>query len=247
VPRAAAELTVGISRHAPSAAPRLALVTGSTRGIGREVARRLAERGDDVVVTGRRADDAARAAEEIGARYSHPFDAADARSIESLATWIEELSPRLHVLVNNAAILLDEGRSITDVEPRDFEATWRANTLGPFALTRRLVPRLRASGHARVVNVSSGAGQISSMEGYAPSYSVSKAALNAVTVLFAHALRRDGVLVNCVDPGWVRTDMGGASAPRSVEEGADTIVWLATLPDRGPSGGFFHDRRRIAW
>jgi NAD(P)-dependent dehydrogenase (short-subunit alcohol dehydrogenase family) len=106
---------------------------------------------------------------------------------------------------------------------------------------------LRRSGHGRVVNVSSGAGQLSSMTGYAPSYSTSKAALNAITILFANSLRRDGVLVNSADPGWVRTDMGGRGAPRSVAEGAETIVWLATLPDDGPTGGFFHDRKPIAW
>jgi NAD(P)-dependent dehydrogenase (short-subunit alcohol dehydrogenase family) len=226
---------------------RLALVTGSTRGIGREVARQLAAHGDDVIVTGRRGGDAARAAHEIGARHSHALDASDANSIEELARFVEGVSQRLDVLVNNAAVLLDEGRSITDVEPDVFEATWRANTRGPFALTRRLVPLLRASGRARVVNVSSGAGQLSSMTAYAPSYSVSKAALNAVTALFAHALRSDGVLVNCADPGWVKTDMGGPSAPRPVENGAETIVWLATLPDTGPTGGFFQDRKRIAW
>jgi NAD(P)-dependent dehydrogenase (short-subunit alcohol dehydrogenase family) len=226
---------------------RLALVTGSTRGIGREVARQLAARGDDVIVTGRSADAAARAAAEIGARHSHPFDASDAASIEALAGFVGTVSKRLDVLVNNAAVLLDEGRSIADVDPGVFEATWRANTLGPFAITRRLAPLLRASRHARVVNVSSGAGQLSSMRSYAPSYSTSKAALNAVTILFANALGSDGVLVNCADPGWVRTDMGGASAPRSVEEGANGIVWLATLDDGGPTGGFFRDRRRIPW
>jgi NAD(P)-dependent dehydrogenase (short-subunit alcohol dehydrogenase family) len=104
---------------------------------------------------------------------------------------------------------------------------------------------LRKSATARVVNVSSGAGQISTMTSYAPIYSISKAALNAATVMLAHAL--PNARVNCVDPGWVRTDMGGPHAPRSVEEGADTIVWLATLPNDGPSGGFFHDRKRIPW
>ena len=212
---------------------RLAVVTGSTRGIGKEVARQLAARGDDVIVTGRHAE--------------HPLDVSDPASIEAFARYVESLKRPLDVLVNNAAILLDEGESILDVDPADFEATWRANVLGPFILTQRLAPLLRASKHARVVNVSSGAGQLSSMRGYAPSYSTSKAALNAITILFANALRRDGVLVNCVDPGWVRTDMGGPAAPRSVEKGADTIVWLATLPDNGPTGGFFHDRKPISW
>jgi NAD(P)-dependent dehydrogenase (short-subunit alcohol dehydrogenase family) len=102
-------------------------------------------------------------------------------------------------------------------------------------------------GYGRVVNVSSGAGQLSHMSTYAPAYSMSKTALNALTRILAETYRRQGVLVNSVDPGWVRTDMGGSNAPRSVEEGAATIVWLATLPDSGPTGGFFHDRRPVEW
>jgi len=212
---------------------RVALVTGSTRGIGAEVARQLEERGYRVIVTGRSAE--------------HRLDVADPRSIETLARFVESEIGRLDVLVNNAAILLDEGESIVDVDPRTFEETWRVNTFGAFLMTQRFAPLLRRGGYGRVVNVSSGAGQLSSMSSYAPSYSTSKAALNAITILFANALRHDGVLVNCADPGWVRTDMGGKAAPRSVEQGADTIVWLATLPDDGPTAGFFHDRRRIDW
>ena len=211
----------------------VALVTGSTRGIGREVARQLTARGYQVIVTGRNAE--------------HRLDVSDRNSIEALARYVESEIGRLDVLVNNAAILLDEGESIVDVDARTFEQTWRVNTLGPFLMTQRFAPLLRRSGHGRVVNVSSGAGQLSSMSSYAPSYSTSKAALNAITILFANALRGDGVLVNCADPGWVRTDMGGRGAPRSVEQGAETIVWLATLPDDGPTGGFFHDRKRIDW
>ena len=225
-----------------------ALITGSTRGIGHEVARQLASRGYRVIVTGREADAASRAAAKIGERaVPHALDTSDARSIDTLVRFIERELGGLDVLVNNAAILLDEGKSIVDVEARELEETWRVNTLGPFLLTKRLAPLLRKSGHGRVVNVSSGAGQLSSMSSYAPSYSTSKAALNAITILFANALRADGVLVNCADPGWVRTDMGGRAAPRSVGQGADTIVWLATLPDDGPTGGFFHDRKRIDW
>lgn len=209
---------------------RIALVTGASRGIGKEVARQLAERGFHVIGTSRA-----------------QLDVTDPQSIEALASRIEREFGHLDVLVNNAAILLDEGKSIVDVTANEFEDTWRANTLGPFLLTNRLGPLLRKGKHARIVNVSSGAGQLSSMTGYAPSYSTSKAALNAITILFANALRRDHILVNCADPGWVRTDMGGPAAPRSVAQGADTIVWLATLPDDGPTGGFFHDRRAVAW
>jgi NAD(P)-dependent dehydrogenase (short-subunit alcohol dehydrogenase family) len=225
----------------------IALVTGSSRGIGREVARELVGRGYDLIVTARKAADAERAAKEIGARYSHALDTSDAQSIEALGGFIDAEIGRLDVLVNNAAILLDEGESIADVDPAVFEETWRVNVLGPLLMTQRVIPLLRKSGQGRVVNVSSGAGQLSRMSTYAPSYSTSKAALNAITIQFANALRRDGILVNCVDPGWVRTDMGGRSAPRSVAEGAETIVWLATLPNDGPTGGFFHDRKPIAW
>ena len=225
-----------------------ALITGASRGIGREVARQLAARGDRVIVTSRDTDAASRAAKEIGPRaVGHVLDTSDSRSIDAMVRFVEREIGALDVLVNNAAILLDEGKSIVDVEPREFEETWRVNTLGPFLMTKRLAPLLRKSRHGRVVNVSSGAGQLSSMTGYAPSYSTSKAALNAITILFANALRRDGVLVNCADPGWVRTDMGGRAAPRNVEQGADTIVWLATLPDDGPTGGFFYERKQIAW
>jgi len=209
---------------------RVALVTGSSRGIGREVARQLAARGDEVIVVG-----------------SGDLRVEDEASVERMAERVEREYGRLDVLVNNAAILVDEGQSILHLDPRDFEQTFRVNVLGAFLMTQRFAPLLRKSGHGRVVNVSSGAGQLSSMTSYAPAYSTSKAALNAITILFANALRADGVLVNCADPGWVRTDMGGPAAPRSVEEGADTIVWLATLPDGGPTGGFFHDRKKIAW
>ncbi len=211
----------------------VALVTGSTRGIGAEVARQLEARGYRVIVTGRSAE--------------HRLDVSDPQSIETLARYVESEIGRLDVLVNNAAILLDEGESIVDVDPQKFEETWRVNTLGPFLMTQRFAKLLRKSGHGRVVNVSSGAGQLSSMSSYAPSYSTSKAALNAITILFANALRSARVLVNCADPGWVRTDMGGRAAPRSVAEGADTIVWLATLSDDGPTGGFFHDREPMDW
>ena len=225
----------------------VALVTGSSRGIGREVARHLVDQGFDVIVASRKRDHAQRAASEIGAKWSPGVDVSDEQSIDALVRFVERDIGRLDVLVNNAAILVDEGKRIVDVSPSEFEETWRANAFGPFLLTKGFAPLLRKSGHARVVNVSSGAGQLSSMSSYAPSYSTSKAALNAITILFANALKRDGVLVNCADPGWVRTDMGGDSAPRSVEEGADTIVWLATLPDDGPTAGFFHDRKKIAW
>jgi NAD(P)-dependent dehydrogenase (short-subunit alcohol dehydrogenase family) len=224
----------------------VALVTGSSRGIGFEVARQLAAREFTVVVTSRSEKAATAAAKKIGgSAVSHILDTSDAASITGIAAWITRELGRLDVLVNNAAILLDDSETILATTPETFEATMRTNALGPLLMTQAAAPLLRRSTAARVVNVSSGAGQISSMTSYAPAYSISKAALNATTVMLASAL--PFARVNCADPGWVRTDMGGPNATRSVEEGADTIVWLATLPANGPSGGFFHDRKRIDW
>jgi NAD(P)-dependent dehydrogenase (short-subunit alcohol dehydrogenase family) len=224
----------------------IALVTGSTRGIGFEVAKQLAARSFRVIVTGRNERAAAAAAAKIGSdAVPHALDTSDAASVSELAAWITREIGRLDVLVNNAAILIGEEEGILELSPKTFETTMRTNALGPLLVAQAVAPLLRRSKAARVVNVSSGAGQISSMNHYAPAYSISKAALNAITVMLAHAL--PSARVNCVDPGWVRTDMGGPHATRSVEQGAETIVWLATLPDDGPTSGFFHDRRRIAW
>jgi NAD(P)-dependent dehydrogenase (short-subunit alcohol dehydrogenase family) len=225
---------------------KVALVTGSTRGIGYEVARQLDVRGYTAIVTGRRESSARSAASAIGPRaIAMALDVTDPGSIACVARAIRDHFGTLDILVNNAAVLLDEGTSILETSPEVFEATCRANALGPLLMTQAVAGLLRRSKAPRVVNVSSGAGQISSMTSYAPAYSISKAALNAITVMLAVALPK--ARVNCVDPGWVRTDMGGASAPRRVEEGAETIVWLATLPPSGPTGGFFHDRNRIPW
>ena len=224
----------------------IALITGSTRGIGFEVARQLAERDFTVIITGRTDRAVKAAAGKIGASaVAHFLDASDASSIADLAAWVTREIGRLDVLVNNAAILVDDGESILDTKAETFEATMRVNALGRLLMTQAVAPLLRGSKAARVVNVSSGAGQISSMTTYAPAYSISKATLNATTVMLAAAL--PFARVNCADPGWVRTDMGGPHATRSVEQGADTIVWLATLPANGPTGGFFHDRKRIDW
>jgi len=225
----------------------VALVTGSNRGIGREVARQLVARGLEVIVTSRSADKARRAAAEIGAAFHYELDTANAASIAALIGFVKKEVSRLDILVNNAAILGTEHANASDVQPEEFESVWRTNTLGPFLLMKGFAPLLRESGHGRIVNVSSGAGQLSSMADYAPAYSISKAALNALTIQFANALKRDRTLVNSICPGWVRTDMGGSAAPSSVEEGADSIVWAATLPDNGPTGGFFRDRKPIPW
>ena len=176
-----------------------------------------------------------------------PMDVTDPESIAAAHHIVSERVGSVDVLVNNAAVLLFDDEDVLSIPPSGFRDTFETNVFGVIEVCRKFVPEMSRRRYGRVVNVSSGAGQLATMSNYAPAYSMSKAALNAFTRILASTYRDAGVLVNAVDPGWVRTDMGGPSAPRSLQEGADTIVWLATLPDGGPTGGFFHDRRAVAW
>jgi NAD(P)-dependent dehydrogenase (short-subunit alcohol dehydrogenase family) len=225
----------------------IALVSGANRGIGRETARQLAERGYEVIVTARDEEAARAAAGEIGARPLQ-LDVSDPASIERAAAAVAEDPGSLDVLVNNAGIGSDFG--VAGAEP-DFDAIQRAldtNFFGAYRLSIALLPLLRRSEHARIVNVSSGMGAINEMGGWSPGYRVSKAALNAMTRILATELEGDGVKVNSACPGLVATDMGDQfGATKSVEDGASGVVWLATLPDEGPSGGFFRDGRQISF
>jgi NAD(P)-dependent dehydrogenase (short-subunit alcohol dehydrogenase family) len=230
---------------------RVALVTGANRGIGLETSRQLLAGGLRVILAGR--DDAAlervRAAlpgDQQGRATTVRIDVTDAGGIARAHKAVAEQVGPVDVLVNNAAVLLSDG-DVLSISADDYRRTFDTNVFGVIEMCRAFVPDMARRGYGRVVNVSSSAGQLATMSTYAPAYSMSKTALNAFTCILAHTYRGNGVLVNSVDPGWVRTDMGGPSAPRSTKEGADTIVWLATLPDDGPTGGFFRDRRPIAW
>ena len=230
---------------------RIALVTGANRGIGLQVSRELARRGYDVILTAR---DEARGREVVatlareGLKTSfHVLDVTSEKSVEALHRFVVGEYGRLDVLVNNAGILPGREGSAVEAKLEDVRRTFETNTLGPFLMCRRFVPLMRESGYGRVVNVSSGMGQLSEMNGGYVGYRLSKTALNALTCIFADETRGTNVLVNSACPGWVKTDMGGAGAHRTVEEGADGIVWLATLPDDGPTGGFFRDRKPMAW
>jgi NAD(P)-dependent dehydrogenase (short-subunit alcohol dehydrogenase family) len=230
---------------------RTAIVTGGNRGIGYETCRQLAQRGYRVVLTSRDAAKGAHAANALrqaGADIVyHPLDVTQDESIMQLGDFVTREFGAADVLINNAALYLDEGRRVLAVEPQVFRVTMETNVYGPLKLSQTFIPLMLKQNYGRVVNVSSGMGQLSDMGSDTPAYRMSKAALNALTLMLAHSVRGTNVLVNAVDPGWVRTDMGGAEAPRNVEQGADTIAWLATLGDDGPTGGFFLDRQRIEW
>ena len=231
---------------------RVAVVTGANRGIGFEVSRQLARHGMRVLLACRDAAKGEAAAERI--RYENGdaqvvvLDVTDGASVASLAKYVRDHFGSADVLVNNAGILIDPpGSRMLESSLDTYRETLEVNLFGPLQLCLALVPAMRESGYGRVVNLSSGLGQLSEMGAGTPAYRISKTALNALTRTLAAELAGTNVLVNALCPGWVRTDMGGRSASRSVEQGADTAVWLATLPDGGPSGGLFRDRRPIPW
>jgi NAD(P)-dependent dehydrogenase (short-subunit alcohol dehydrogenase family) len=230
---------------------RVALVTGANRGLGLETSRQLIAKGLKVVLTGRDDDALGRAAAGLdqpdGRVMTVHMDVTDVNSINGARQAVTRRFGPVDVLVNNAAVLLFENDDALSIPSDGYRRTFDTNVFGVIEVCRAFAPDMARGRYGRIVNVSSGAGQLATMATYAPAYSMSKAALNAFTRILAHTYRDNGVLVNAVDPGWVRTDMGGRSAPRSPGEGADTIAWLATLPDNGPTGGFFHDRRAIAW
>lgn len=230
---------------------KIALVTGGNRGIGFEICRQLAELGLKVVLASRDAqkgEDAAHLLQRDGLEVIfHPLEVTNPLEIGTLKHFIEQSLGRLDVLVNNAAIYPDEGKSVLTISPDLVRQTFEINTLGPLMLMQAFAPLMRDQNYGRIVNLSSSMGQISHMGGYTGAYRISKAALNAATRVVAAELRGYNIKVNSMDPGWVHTDMGGSHAPRTPGQGADTAVWLATLPDDGPTNGFFYERQSIAW
>ena len=210
--------------------------------------RQLAERGV-VTILGSRDEERGRAAaaDMDGDVRVRRLDVTDEKGIQSLASEVEEEFGRLDILVNNAGISIDRGQRGVDADLDVVRETMEMNLFGAWRLCEAFVPLMQRHRYGRVVNVSSGMGALNDMGGGSPAYRVSKASLNALTRILSSELRGSGILVNSVCPGWVRTDMGGAGASRSVEEGADTLVWAATLPANGPTGSFFRDRRPIPW
>jgi NAD(P)-dependent dehydrogenase (short-subunit alcohol dehydrogenase family) len=227
-----------------------ALVTGGNRGIGIEVCRQLAARGFVVLLTARDAAKARSAAErlaEVGTVEPLAMDVADGPSIQRAAAEVASRHGYLHVLVNNAGINYDTWETVenADINGTVME-TITTNLLGAWRVCQAFLPLLRKTRAGRIVNVSSESGSLAEMGAGPPAYQVTKAALNALTRTLAGELREAGILVNAVCPGWVATDMGG-SGGRPVAQGAASVVWAATLPDNGPTGGFFRDGKPLPW
>jgi NAD(P)-dependent dehydrogenase (short-subunit alcohol dehydrogenase family) len=227
------------------------LITGGNRGIGFETAKQLSSRGFYVVIAARDEAKGQQATGDLRAAGGKvEFLSLDARSSDSIrqaASRFQSMVGQLDVLINNAGIYPDKGVNILTISREQMAATLQTNTFGPLEVTQAFLPYLRRSAAPRVINVSSGYGQLHGLSANVPSYCLSKLALNGVTIMLAEALRSDRISINSMCPGWVRTDMGGSNATRSVEEGADTAVWLADEAPHELTGRFFRDREEIDW
>jgi NAD(P)-dependent dehydrogenase (short-subunit alcohol dehydrogenase family) len=238
---------------------RVALVTGANKGIGFEIAKKLANRDITVLIGARNQENGLKAQKQFRGTdldvHHVLLDVTDAMSIQTAVGRIKDEFRRLDILVNNAGIMIDSKTGITELSATIFQNTLETNALGPLLLSQACLPLMKANNYGRIVNMSSTLGSLTDIaspdsvhaEVQAPAYRLSKTLLNGITVLLAAQMRGTNVLVNSACPGWVRTDLGGRQAPLSPEQGADTPVWLATLPDGGPSGGFFRERQPIPW
>jgi NAD(P)-dependent dehydrogenase (short-subunit alcohol dehydrogenase family) len=226
----------------------IVVVTGANRGIGFEISRQLANRGAHVILTARKPGIGKATVKKLATQnvQFQPLDVTSTKSIVALREFLKRAYGRLDVLINNAGIIAEGDAPGLKVDMETVCVTLETNALGPLHLSQTLAPLLRRSKHARIVNISSGMGAFSEMEGDNAAYRISKTALNAVTAILAAELR-DRVAVNAACPGWVRTDMGGRSADRDVTEGADTPVWLALDAPQRLTGKFVRDRKVISW
>ncbi|HXF18620.1 MAG TPA: SDR family oxidoreductase [Burkholderiales bacterium] len=231
---------------------RLALITGANKGIGFEICRQLARKGLRVLLTSRDPRKGVKAQkillqENLDVLF-HELDVTVLSSVQALVKYVEREHGGVDALVNNAGIMIDSSATSILREREDvFHATLETNFFGALRMCQGLVPLMRKRGYGRVVNLSSGLGQLTDMGDGNAAYRMSKTALNTLTRMVASAMEQQDILVNSMCPGWVRTDMGGPNASRSVEKGAETAVWLATLPGGGPTGGLFRDKKPIPW
>ncbi|MEO1283048.1 MAG: SDR family oxidoreductase [Pseudomonadota bacterium] len=234
---------------------RIALVSGGNRGIGLEIVRQLSREGVMTALAARDIEAGKAAVDKLASEGLEPapieLDVSSPDSVRQAVEQTMHLFGRIDILVNNAGVLLDPdmdaGGTAAEMPVDLVQQTFDINTLGPLRLMQAVLPKMQQTGYGRVVNMSSGLGQLSEMGGGRLAYRLSKTALNALTRTSAAEVTAGDIKINAMCPGWVRTDMGGPNATRSVEEGAETAVWLATLSDDGPTGGFFRDQKPIAW
>ncbi len=234
---------------------RIALVTGANRGLGREIARQLARLGARVVLTARNGDKARRESELLAAEGLlidwTSIDVDDPASVSGAIDSVERGQGRIDILVNNAGVLLDGDNaaqaSLLGTTREQMLASLSTNVLGPLHMMQAVLPGMKARGYGRIVNISSRAGQLDELRAGWPTYRVSKTALNSLTRVTAAEFQSENIKINAMCPGWVKTAMGGANAPLTPEEGTRTVIWLATLPDDGPTGGFFRDLKPLPW
>jgi NAD(P)-dependent dehydrogenase (short-subunit alcohol dehydrogenase family) len=229
----------------------IALVTGGNRGIGFEICGQLAKLGVRVILGSRDAAKGLGAAAKLTAEHlpveARELDVANDESIEACMDWIRRDPGHLDILVNNAGIMMQEDDVEPEEEFRIIRDTMQTNVYGPLLLSRLAIPIMKSRRYGRIVNLSSSMGSLTEMGPGYVAYRMSKAGINVVTRVLAAETEGLGILINSVDPGWVRTSMGGTGASRTVQKGAETAVWLATLADSGPTGGFFRDRKTIPW
>jgi NAD(P)-dependent dehydrogenase (short-subunit alcohol dehydrogenase family) len=233
----------------------IAVVTGANRGIGFEICRQLAKKGIKVILTSRDEKNGLEAEKKLkneGLEVAfQKLDVTSEKNIRELTKTIEKEYGRCDILVNNAGVFPDDSSkgstSVFDAKIETINEAMTTNVYGPLLLSQSLVPLMRKNKYGRIVNMSSGMGQLSEMNGHCPAYRISKTSINALTRMLNDELSGENILVNSMCPGWVKTRMGGEGATRSVDQGADTAVWLATLPDNGPRGKFFRDRKEISW
>jgi len=229
---------------------KIALVTGTNRGIGLEISKQLVAKGITVTMTARNMQAGRPLVNELRQQWKHVWyhqlNVTDEKSIQDIYEYMNNRWGKLDILINNAGVFLDERQSVLDLDLDSMRSTMETNLYGPLKLVQVMLPLLKNSEDARIINISSTMGQFSIMGGLSGAYRISKTALNALTVILSAELSSYGIKVNSVHPGWVKTDMGGPNAIKSIEEGADTAVWMATA-DEVPNGKFVCERKIINW